>query len=93
MIAWGIVFHYLIAYGCTAVLFFTYPWFKSVMKNKFVIAFVYALLAWLVTNLVIVPMSQIGWKPMHLQSVLISFGILIFTIGLPTALIADRIRK
>jgi hypothetical protein len=93
MVFWGIFFHYLIAYCCTAVLFLAYPMFKSAFKNKYVIGIVFAVLAWLVTNLAIVPLSAIGWRPMHLNNILISFGILIFTIGLPTALIADKIRK
>ncbi|OKS89696.1 hypothetical protein [Mucilaginibacter polytrichastri] len=90
MVAAGIFFHYLIACSITAVLFVLYPMFISFLKSKYVVAVVFALIAWVITHLVIVPLSRIGWSHMDIGGTAISIGILIITIGLPIALIADR---
>src|ERR1035437_4084315 len=90
MVGAGIFFHYLIAYSITAALFVMYPMFISFLKNKYVVAVVFALIAWVITHLVIVPLSRIGWSHMEIGGTAISIGILIITIGLPIALIADR---
>jgi len=90
MVGAGIFFHYLIACSITAVLFVMYPMFISFLKNKYVVAVVFALIAWVITHLVIVPLSRIGWSHMEIGATAISIGILIITIGLPIALIADR---
>ena len=89
MVIAGIFFHYLIASSITVVLFLLYPKFITFLKNKYVVAVVFALLAWVITNLVIVPLSRIGWRPMQVDGIVTGFIILIITIGLPIALIAD----
>lgn len=91
MVLWGVFFHFLIAYSFTAVFYLMYVSFISTLRNKYIIAIVFALITWIITNLVIVPVSQIGWHAMNISSILIGFGILIFTIGLPIALISDKI--
>jgi len=90
MVGAGIFFHYLIACSITAVLFLMYPMFISFLKNKYLVAVVFALIAWVITHLVIVPLSHIGWSHIEIGGAVISIGILIITIGLPIALIADR---
>ena len=90
MVLWGIFFHYVIAYSVTVVLFITYPGFISTFRNKYFVAVAFALITWVFTNLLIVPLSQIGFGPMHAGGIIIGFLILILTIGLPIALVADR---
>lgn len=90
MVGAGIFFHYLIACSFTAVLFILYPMFIIFLKNKYVVAVVFALITWVITHLVIVPLSRIEWTQMEIGGIAIGFGILIITIGLPIALIADR---
>lgn len=90
MVGAGIFFHYLIACSITAVLFVIYPMFISFLKNKYLVAVVFALIAWVITHLVIVPLSRIGWSHITISGAAISIGILIITIGLPIVLIADR---
>jgi hypothetical protein len=88
MILWGVFFHYFIAFSFSAMLFLLYPVFISVLKNKYFCAIAFALITYIMTNLVIVPLSKIGWRPMDLSFFFMNLGILIFTIGLPIALIA-----
>jgi hypothetical protein len=89
MVVAGIFFHYLIAFSMTVVLFIMYPKVISFLKNKYVVAVVYALIPWVITHLVIVPLSRIGWSPMEIGGITLGIGILFITIGLPIALIAD----
>jgi hypothetical protein len=89
MVVAGIFFHYLIAFSITVVLFIMYPIVISVLKNKYIVAVVYALIPWVITHLVIVPLSRIGWSPMKIGGITLGIGILFITIGLPIVLIAD----
>jgi hypothetical protein len=91
MVVWGVLFHYLIAYSVTVFFYVMHPYFVAGLKNKYLVAIVYALITWLVTNLLIVPLSCIGWHSMSIQSIIIGFVILIFTIGLPIVLVANRV--
>lgn len=90
MILWGVFFHYFIAFSFSAILFLLYPFFIRILKNKYLGAIVFALITYIITNLVIVPLSKIGWRPMDLGFFIRNFGVLILTIGLPIALLANR---
>jgi hypothetical protein len=90
MVLWGIFFHYLIAWSFSAVLFMMFPLFIKFLKNKYITAVLFALITWLITNLIIVPASRIGWHPIPITSILTGYGILIISIGLPIALVADK---
>lgn len=90
LILWGVFFHYFIAFSFSAMLFLLYPFFIRVLKNKYLCAVVFALITYIITNLVIVPLSKIGWRPMDLGFFIRNFGVLILTIGLPIAWIANR---
>jgi len=65
MVIAGILFHYLIAYLFTTAFYLLYPAFKSALKNKYVVAVVYGIMAWLIMNLAVVPISKIGTFPSH----------------------------
>ena len=93
MVLWGLFFHYIIAYSFTAVFYIMYPFFIGILKNKYMTAVVFALITWLITNLLVIPLSRIGWRPMEAGFIITGFVILIFTIGLPVVLIADKHRK
>jgi hypothetical protein len=90
MVLWGILFHYIIAFAFTAAFFVIYPSFISALKNKYLTAIIFALITWLITNLLVVPLSLIGWRPIDINSIIIGIVILIFTIGLPIAFVANK---
>src|ERR1700761_9326554 len=81
MILWGVFFHYLIAFSFSAVFFLAYPRVKSILKNVCIIIPIYAIITWVITNLIIIPLSQIGWEAPKMTSVLKEIGILVITIG------------
>jgi hypothetical protein len=81
MMIWGLVFHYLIALGCTIAFFFLYPNVKIMRANKWITAFVFGILAWVVTTRVIVPLSRITQAPFNLSAALQAMLILVVMIG------------
>lgn len=90
MIVAGVIFHYLIAYAFTVAFYLLYPFSYSVLKNKYVVAIVYGGIAWLIMNLVVVPLSKIGPHLIKPIDIITGVCILIICVGLPVALMADR---
>lgn len=86
----GLMFHYIIAF-CWATLFFLmYPKMPVLSKNKYISGVVYAVLVWLVMNLIVVPLSNVQRAPFDLTRALVGMGILMIAIGLPISLMAHR---
>ncbi len=90
MVVAGILFHYLIAYLFTAAFYLLYPFSFSLLKNKYIVAIVYGGLAWLIMNLVVVPLSMIGPHHIRVMSIITGVCALIICVGLPVVLVADK---
>lgn len=90
MVIAGILFHYLIAYLFTAAFYLLYPAFKSIIKNKFIVAIVYGGITWLIMNLAVIPLSKIGTFPSHLVGSIKGVLALIICVALPVVLVADK---
>ena len=90
MVIAGILFHFLIAYLFTTAFYLLYPAFKSALKNKYVVAVVYGALAWIIMNLIVVPLSKIGTFPSHPIGSIKGVLALIICVALPVVLVADK---
>ncbi|WP_184549341.1 hypothetical protein [Mucilaginibacter sp. FT3.2] len=90
MVVAGVFFHYFIAFLFSAVFYLLYGKFDKLIRNKYLIAVLYGIIVWLVMNLIVVPLSKIGFHPIKFEAALIGLIILIVCIGLPVALIADK---
>lgn len=90
MVVAGVVFHYLIAILFTNAFYLLYPFFKKALKNVYLIALLYGTTAWLIMNLVVIPVSQKAFPVIKAQVILTGIAILFVCLGLPIALIADR---
>lgn len=90
MVIYGLLFHYFIAFMSTLVFFLLYPRIPALARYKYTTAIGYALIVWVVTNLVIIPLSNAPHGPIHWNSALIGMGILVLAIGLPISLLANR---
>jgi len=98
MVFWGIFFHYLIAAIFTTLFFLSYPNLKRVIKNKYLLGLVIGLMIWLVSTLVILPLSNVpdikgvAKYPTQLNLIasIISILGLSLGLGLPISLIADK---
>lgn len=90
MLATGLLFHYIIAFCWTIVLFLMYPFFIKMLRNKFVVAIVYGGLIWLMMNLVVLRLTKLPPANLQLMPSLMGALILVVAIGLPVSLLADK---
>jgi hypothetical protein len=90
MIIWGIVFHFMIAFALTLVLFLIYPKIISWLKNKFITGIIYGLSVWTIMNKLIIPFSNTPKQPFDLTQAITAALILICTVGVPVVLMAHR---
>jgi len=86
----GLLFHYIIAMSWTVLLFLVYPIFALLRKNKYATGVGYGIFVWAMMNLAVVPLSRIPARPLALVPALQAATILIFCIGLPISLMANR---
>jgi hypothetical protein len=90
MIAWGFVFHFIVAIIVTAIYFFIYPAFKFLSKNIVASGLLYGVIVWLVMNLVVLPLSNTPPLPFKVIGTLVGIAILMFAVGLPVSVLAYR---
>jgi hypothetical protein len=90
MMAIGLVFHFVIAFACTAIFFSVYPHIGFLKKSHLLNSFLIGLIAWSITTLVIMPLSKTATIPFNLLSAAIAIGILIICIGLPLSISAKK---
>lgn len=87
MMLMGLLFHFIIVLGCVLVFYGLYPRLRIMRINKWITAVVYGLAVWVVTNLVIVPLSLVKRGPIQFPAALIAMGILVVAIGMPITFI------
>lgn len=88
--AWGLVFHYIVAFLFTLFFFWIYPRMKFLSWNKVITGAGYGIFAWLVMNLLVVPLSNAPAIPFVLSKAIVAAAILMVCIGLPISLIVSR---
>jgi len=93
MAAWGLFFHFIIAFGLAVFFFWLYPKIKWIRQNIIPAGLIYGIFAWLITTQVIVPLSEIGRQPIVPSKAMVPILILMFCIGLPIALITASYYK
>lgn len=85
MVVWGLFFHFIIAFACTASFFLLYPQIKILWRSWMVNAIAVGVVAWCVTNLIVVPLSNTPKFPFNIEKVPVGLTILIVCIGIPVA--------
>lgn len=87
MAVWGIVFHYLIAFGWTTLFFLVATRLSILTRNWIVSGIIYGIVVWMGMNLVVLPLSRVpapagpgGWV-----SIVRAATVLIICIGMPVA--------
>jgi hypothetical protein len=88
--AWGLFFHFCIAYSFTLFFFLIYPKINILSKNKIITGLFYGIFVWLVMNLIVVPLSNTPKLPFNLTQTIIGIIILMLAIGLPISLFARK---
>jgi hypothetical protein len=87
MAAYGLLFHYLIAFIWTLVFFWLYPHIRIMQKNRVVTGLIYGIIVWTIMNQVVLPLSNAPAFPFVLKKAAIAMSIIMVCIGLPIALI------
>lgn len=93
MIVAGLLFHYIIAFTFTFFFFWLYAASTLNTWNPVLTAFVYGIFIWIAMNLGVVRLSRVNSAPlsaMQPAKVIKSYLILVFMIGIPLSLIANR---
>jgi len=90
MVAWGALFHYVIAMSWTTAYFLLYPKLPFLKRNKWLNAAAYGVIVWSLMNLVVLPLSNVGSRTLTLLGALENMLILMVCIGLPVSLLADQ---
>ncbi len=90
MAAFGLFFHYLIAFCFTLLFFKLYPKLKGLTHNIFLLGFAYGLFIWLAMQFIVLPLSQAPAMKMNIQGAVTAILILILCIGIPLSWLAQR---
>jgi|CXWL01.1.fsa_nt_gi hypothetical protein len=90
MEAWGLFFHLIIAFALTLFFFWLYPKISWLGKNIIVAGLLYGVFAWLVTNLIIVPLSKAPPIPFVFSKAIIAMLILMACVGMPISLMTNK---
>lgn len=90
IMAIGLLSHFLIAFACTAIFFWLYPRIQFLRRSILINSLFIALIAWIVTTYIVIPLSRIHLGTFHLDKSLIAIGILFLCIGLPIAVFAKK---
>ncbi len=87
MIWLGLLFHYLIAFAFTIILFILYPKLNLLRINIILLAAIIGIFIWLVMNVIVMPLSNTPKFSFNASHALKAVLILICMIGLPLSLI------
>ncbi len=90
MVAFGLFFHYVIAFSFTLLFFKLYPKLSVLIRNTFLLGSVYGLFIWLTMQFVVLPLSQAPAMKMNIQGAITAILILIAYIGIPLSWLTPR---
>lgn len=93
MVFYGLLFHYLIAFGFTLFFFILSIAFPSILKFKVITGILYGVFVWMVMNLLVLPFSNTPKSEFNWISAGIGILILIVCVGLPLSFIASRSKR
>lgn len=83
MIFWGLIFHFIIAFGFTILFYWLYPRFRFMSKNHVLTAIGYGVFMWIITTRIVMPLSNTPSLPFSFIKSLKAISILVLMIGLP----------
>ena len=92
MLLAGLVLHYTIALAFTIFFFWLYPKLTIFSQHKIVTGICYAIFISIIMNLVVIPLSKIPHRSFDLNAI-INVVILMLSIGIPLAYLADKFYK
>lgn len=93
MIAWGFLFHYVIAMSFTVFFFWLCSKFPSILNHRLITGICYGIFAWSFMRFVVLPLSLTNKQPFDLTAAVVAAGIIVVCIGIPLAFMAAAFRR
>jgi hypothetical protein len=90
MMLWGLFFHFIIAFSFTIFFYWVYPRLKLGSVNPFLTAIVLGIFIWVITVLLVLPMSNVPHATLRVGQAVKAIVILIVMIGLPLSFIMRK---
>lgn len=91
MMVYGLLFHYLIAFGWTSLYFVVYPQLRRLQRPRFILSgIIYGMMVWVMMNYVILPLSNVPPPVLSWGPAITGILIIIVAVGLPIAFFAER---
>jgi hypothetical protein len=89
----GVLLHFIVATCIAAVYYLASLKLPVLIRHAVVCGLIYGMIAYMVMNYVVIPLSAIGSRPFSLRLFLPAFIGHAFLVGLPVALLARRSAK
>ena len=86
----GVALHFLIATSAAAVFYLVSRKWLFLIERPFLAGLLYGIPVYVFMNFIVLPLSQIGFRPQLISVRLVNLVILMVCIGLPIALIVRR---
>ena len=93
MMAMGLLFHFLIVFACATIFFIVYPMAKFLHWSIIVNSLLIALVAWVVTTRIVLPLSAIKTGVFSVDKAAIAIAILFVCVGLPISIAAKQYKE
>lgn len=90
MIIMGLIFHFIIAFSCVMIFFLLYPKLKFLWRSHILNSVLIAMVAWLVTHLLIMPLSNVPQSSETVGGIIRAVLILVLCVGLPVSWAAKK---
>lgn len=90
MALYGLLFHYIIAFSFAIGYFLVFPYLPFLRKYWIISGLLYGVFAWCITNLIVLPLSNVQMGRFTTAGVVRSMIILMLMIGVPISWIVCR---
>lgn len=88
MAFYGLMFHYLIALIFTIVYFLLIPYVSAMRRYRLLSGLLYGVFAWLVMNLLVLPLSNVAPQRLQWGSSITGIVVLMVMLGIPISFMA-----
>ena len=88
--ALGLFLHFVISYGAATVYYFASRKLHFMVRDAIRAGLLYGVAVYLFMNFVVIPLSAIGHRPIHLGTFVVNFFEHMLLVGLPIALAVRR---
>ena len=86
----GLACHFLVAFSASAVFYLASRKLQFLIRQPIPAGIAYGIVVYIVMQIVVVPLSRIGWQPFSLSGTALGLVIHVVCVGLPISLWVHR---